>query len=75
MTVEIIAAGLLAILAAIVAAFRIGRKSAATQAEAKASKAYIETRRRMDEVENDLGDDPAAARRFLHDRAKRGRDL
>lgn len=71
MTLELIVAGIVAILVAIAGAFRIGRKSAATQAEARASKAYIETRKRMDEVDNDLGDDPALARRFLHERGKR----
>ena len=30
---------------------------------------YAETRKRMDEV--DLGDDPDAARRWLHERGKR----
>ena len=30
---------------------------------------YAETRKRIDEA--DLGDDPAAARRFLHERGKR----
>jgi hypothetical protein len=68
-TLELIAAGVFAILAAIAAAFRIGRKSAATKAEAAASKAYIDTRKRMDEATVDHGVD--AARGWLRERGKR----
>jgi hypothetical protein len=74
-TIELIAAGIIAILAAIAGAFRIGRKSAVTKAEAAASKEYISTRRAMDEEDDNLGGDPALARRFLHERGQRGRDL
>ena len=73
MTLELLAAGIVAILAAIAGAFRIGRKSAADKAEARASRAYIETRERMDEATVDHGVD--AARGWLRERGKSGRDL
>ena len=45
-----------------------GRKSAQTAREAEEGKAYADTRKRMDEAV--VGDDPAAARRWLHERGK-----
>jgi hypothetical protein len=74
-TIELIAAGVIALLAAIFGAFRAGRKSAASEGKAKQAEAYQDTRGRMDASTDDFGDDPAAARRFLHERGQRGRDL
>jgi hypothetical protein len=71
-TIELIAAGIIAILAAIFGAFRAGRKSAASEGKAKQAEAYQDTRKRMDAVDNLGADD---ARRWLHERGKRGRDL
>jgi hypothetical protein len=71
-TIELIAAGVIALLAAIFGAFRAGRKSAASEGKAKQAEAYQDTRERMDAVD-DVGAD--LARRWLHERGKRGRDL
>ena len=71
-TIELIAAGVLAILAAIFGAFRAGRKSAATEGKAKQAEAYQDTRERMDAVD-DL--DPADARQWLRERGQPKRDL
>jgi hypothetical protein len=66
-TLELIAAGIITILAAIFGAFRAGRKSATTEGKAKQAEAYQDTRERMDAVD-DL--DPDLARRRLHERGK-----
>jgi len=73
-TIELIAAGIIALLAAIFGAFRAGRKSATTEGKAKQAEAYQDTRKRMDAVD-DLGDDPDLARRWLHERGQRPGDL
>ena len=45
----------------------------------KQDKAYVETRKRMDDAEYEviegIGIDPDAARRWLHERGQSGRDL
>lgn len=46
-----------------------GKKAGKNAAKAEELNEYVETRKRMDEV--DLGNDPDAARRFLHERGKR----
>ena len=46
-----------------------GRKSAQTDAKAEELESYVETRKRMDEV--DAGDDPAVLREWLRERGKR----
>lgn len=51
-----------AFIAAVLLAFWRGKRDAKDEA-------YAETRKRMDEV--DIGDDPDAARRWLHERGKR----
>jgi hypothetical protein len=66
-TLELVAAGIITILAAIFGAFRAGRKSAATEGKAKQVEAYQDARKRMDAVD-DLGADDA--RRRLHERGK-----
>jgi hypothetical protein len=66
-TLELIAAGVIALLAAIFGAFRAGRKSAATEGKAKQAEAYQDTRERMDAVDVLGADD---ARRWLHERGK-----
>ena len=71
-TLELIAAGIIALLAAIFGAFRAGRKSAATEGKAKQAEAYQDTRERMDAVD-DL--DPADARQWLRERGQPKRDL
>jgi len=38
----------------------------------RALRGYRDTRRRMDEVDENMGDDPAAARRWLSDRGRDG---
>ncbi len=69
MTLELLAAGVTAVLVAVVAAYRVGRKSASTEAKADAAETYIKTRGQMDEVV--MGDDPDLARRWLRARGKR----
>jgi hypothetical protein len=50
-----------------------GRKSAQTDTKLKEAQDYADTRKRMDEVGR--MSDADAAREWLRDRAKRGRDL
>jgi uncharacterized membrane protein len=47
-----------------------GRASRATE-RAEAAQANVKTRERMDDAENVVGDDPDAARRWLHERGRR----
>jgi len=68
MTIELIAAGVLAILAAIFGAFRAGRKSAASEGKAKQAEAYQDTRERIDSAPK--LDDPNDARKWLQGRKK-----
>jgi hypothetical protein len=55
--------------AALAASWFGGRKSAQADAKSKQKDDYIDTRKRMDEV--DIGDDPAVLRDWLRGRAKR----
>lgn len=60
-----------AAIAALAAVWFSGRRSAKADAKAQAGQDYIDTRRRMDDAMDEVhGDDPAAARRFLHERGK-----
>jgi len=62
--------------AAVAAIWFGGRKSARADINAKAAKDYVDTRRRIDDAMDEIhGDDPAAARRFLHERGQRPGDL
>lgn len=61
--------------AALAAVWFGGRKSAKADAKEQAGQDYIDTRRRMDDAEADLGDDPHSARRWLSERGKSGGDL
>ena len=65
------------IIAAIVVAlsFFLGRRAASNEAEAKASEAYIETRKAVDDADASFGDDPDAARRWLRERGGQRGDL
>lgn len=58
-----------AFIVALFAAYWNGRRDGKANAEVRELNEYIETRKRIDEV--DLGDDPDMARRFLHERGKR----
>ena len=55
--------------AMLVASWFGGRKSAQTDAKQEELEGYVETRKRMDEV--DVGDDPAVLREWLRERGKR----
>jgi hypothetical protein len=59
---------------AVFAAYLRGRSDKAAADEHEELEEYVETRQRMDESDAELGNDPAAADRFLHER-KRNRDL
>lgn len=63
----LVAAGAFAI--ALGAAYWRGRSTEAAAAERERLEDYVETRKRMDEV--DTGDDPAVLRDWLKDRANR----
>ena len=70
------AAGLGLVIAALAASWFAGRKAAQTDTKVKELKGYVKTRQRMDEADDAIvGDDPAAARLFLAERAKRSGDL
>ena len=70
MTLELIAAAVVAAIAAIFTAFRAGRKSAETKAKAKQAEAYQDTRNRIDAV--DTPSDADAARNWLRERLGHG---
>jgi len=63
------AMGIGLIVAALAASWLGGRKSAQTDAKQEELEGYVETRKRMDEV--DAGDDPAVLREWLRERGKR----
>lgn len=63
------AMGLGLVVAALAASWLGGRKSAQTDAKQEELEGYVETRKRMDEV--DSGDDPAVLREWLRERGKR----
>lgn len=74
--IQTILAGLVGAVVVLVVTFFKGRRDANRDNQAKADAAYIETLRRMrDEEENHVGDDPAVARDFLHQRNKPKRRL
>lgn len=60
-----------AALAAIVGAFFYGKKKARDDQRAKDAKSNLDTRRKIDEAIENVGDDPAAARRLLAERGRR----
>jgi hypothetical protein len=61
------------VIAALVASWFGGRKAGKTATKVKELQGYVETRKRMDEV--DAGDDPAVLRDWLRERGKPKRDL
>ena len=63
------ATGLGLVIAALAASWLSGRKSAQADAKQEELEGYVETRKRMDEV--DAGDDPAVLREWLRERSKR----
>ena len=67
---------LIAAIVAVVAAFFAGTMRGKRSEMSKQDRAYQETRKRMDDaVQDDTGVLPDAARRWLHERGKSGRDL
>lgn len=66
---------LLAAIVAVVAAFFAGTMRGKSAERSKQDRTYRETRKRMDDAEIDFGNGPDAARRWLHERGKSGRDL
>ncbi len=66
-------AALGALLLAALGIYAAGRRDGRQRAAQREDEAYRETRERIDEVH--LGDDPALARRFLHERGQSGSDL
>lgn len=60
-----------AALAAGLALYLKGRSDASAKAAAKESAAYRDTRKDMDDAQANLGDDPAALRDWLRERAKK----
>jgi len=58
-----------AFIVAMFAAYWNGRRDGKANAEVRELNEYIETRKRMDQADD--GDDPDAARRFLHERGER----
>ena len=67
---------LLAAIVAVVAAFFAGTMRGKSAERSKQDRSYMETRKRMDDaVQDDTGVLPDAARRWLHERGKSGRDL
>jgi hypothetical protein len=68
-------ASIAALIAAGLAVWFGGRKSAKTNAKAKDAEAYRKTRKAMDDATETLGDDPNSARRWLHERGKRSGPL
>ena len=63
-----------ALLLTLLGIYAKGRADSTAQAKAADAAAYVDTRRRMDDADI-LGDDPAAARRWLHERRQSGGDL
>ena len=63
-------AGAVGAFVAAVAVWLSGRRSGAVRAENRGLRDYKATRERMDDVD-DLGNDPAAAARWLRERGKR----
>jgi hypothetical protein len=59
---------------ALLGIYLAGRQGASQRAKSEALRDYAETRKKADEADI-VGDDPDLARRWLHERSKRGRDL
>lgn len=69
-------AGALGVLVvALTASWFGGRKSAQTAAKVQEMKTYVDTRKRMDATETDLGDDPNVLRDWLRERGKSSSDM
>jgi hypothetical protein len=66
-------AALGALLLGALGVYAAGRMDGRQRADRREDEAYRETRERIDEV--DLGNDPDAARRWLHERGQSGSDL
>ena len=64
-----------ALLLALLYAFAWGRRSARQETALEAAERYAKDRRRMDDAEAIVGDDPNSARRWLHERSQSGGDL
>lgn len=58
-------------LAAVMAAWLAGKRSARQAAENEALRGYQETRRQMDDAIDDLGDDPDVLREWLRERGRK----
>jgi hypothetical protein len=71
--VKMLAAAVSVLIAALLASWLGGRKSAQTAAKAKELKDYAQTRKRMDAAPD--GDDPAVLRDWLRERGERSSDL
>jgi hypothetical protein len=63
-----------AALLAVLGIYLAGRQGASQRAKSDALRDYAETRKKADEADI-VGDNPDLARRWLHERSKRGRDL
>ena len=61
------AAGLAALL---FAAWMAGRRDQQQQSAVNEAKSYIKTRKEIDDVESNIGDDPAVLREWLRERGK-----
>ncbi|RMF06356.1 MAG: hypothetical protein D6773_04420 [Alphaproteobacteria bacterium] len=61
--------------AAMITAWLMGRSSQRARDARRRLENYRDTRRRMDDADAELGNDPDIARRWLRDRAQRDRDL
>ena len=68
--VYVIAAALAAIVGLAAWAYRKGRKEARQETALEAAERYAKTRKEIDNAEDDVGDDPDAARRWLRERAQ-----
>ena len=66
----VVAAGLAAIVGLAAWAYRKGRKEARQETALEAAERYAKTRKEIDNAEDDVGDDPDAARRWLRERAQ-----
>lgn len=66
-------AALAGVLLAALGVYAAGRRDGRQRAAQREDEAYRETRERIDEVH--LGNDPDAARRWLHERGQSGGDL
>lgn len=64
-----------AILLALLYAFARGRRSARRETALEAAERYAKQRRKMDDAQDVVGDDPDLARRWLHERSQSGGDL